>query len=93
MLTPVREQDHEALPSRILIRLAGVLAVGEAVVCRELKRPESVEVMDPGVVPLRSREVVHEEVNVVGDRARRVGVGVIRRWCDEVADRQEVMTR
>ena len=73
---PVHELDHEARPSGIVIPLAGVLGAGEAVVRRELKRPESVEVMDPRIIPLRGREVVHQEIEVVGNRAGSVGVGV-----------------
>jgi len=94
VLLPVRELDHEALPGGIVIPLAGVLGAGEAVSRRELERAESVGVADPGVVlGLLGREVVHEEADVVSDRACRLGVGVVRRRCDEVADRQEVMTR
>ena len=77
---PVRELDHEALPGGIVIPLAGVLGGGEAVSRRELERAESVGVADPGVVlGLLGREVVHEEADVVGDRARCLGVGVVRR--------------
>ena len=73
----VRKVGHETLPSGIIIPLAGVLRAGEVVSRRELERAESVEVADPGVV--LGCEVVHEEVDVVGDRARRLGVGVVRR--------------
>ena len=84
---PVHQLDHEALPSGIVIPLAGVLGAGEAISRRELERVESVEVMDPGVVlGLLGREVVHEEVDVVGDRASRLGVGFIGGRRDEVAD-------
>ena len=76
----VRELDHEALPSGIVIPVNGVLGAGEAVRRRELERAEIVEVTDPGgVIGLLGREVVHEEVDVVGDQARRLGVGVVRR--------------
>ena len=47
---PIRQLDHEALPSGIVIPLAGVFRAGEVVVCRQLERPESVEVTDPRVV-------------------------------------------
>ena len=88
VVLPVRELDHEALPGGIVISLAGVLGTGEVVSRRQLERAESAGVADPGVVlGLLSREVVHEEADVVGDRARRLGVGVVRRRCDEVADR------
>jgi hypothetical protein len=64
---PVRKLDHEALPSGIIIPLAGVLGAGEAVSCRKLERSESIEVSDPGVVlGILGREVVHEEADVVG---------------------------
>ena len=77
---PVRELDHEALPCEIVIPLAGVLRAGEAISRHELERAESVEVTDPGVIlGLLSREVVREEADVVGDRARRLRVGVVRR--------------
>ena len=90
----VREVRHEALPGRIEIPLAGVFGAGEAVSRRQLERAESVGVADPGVVlGLLGREVVYEEVDVVGDRARRLGVGFVRRRRDEAADRQKMMTR
>ena len=64
----VRKLDHEALPGGIIIPLAGVLGAGEAVSRRQLERAESAGVADPGVVlGLLGREVVHEEVDVVGD--------------------------
>ena len=47
---PVRELNHEALPGRIVIPLAGVFRAGEAVGRRQLERAESVRVADPGVV-------------------------------------------
>ena len=76
----VRQLDHEAFPSGIVIPLARVFGAGEAVSRRKLERAESVGVADPGVVlDLLSREVVHEEVDVIGDRARRLGVGIVRR--------------
>ena len=74
---PIRQLDQEALPGGIVIPLAGVFGAGEAEVRHELKLSEGVEVTDPGVVSLRGREVVHEEVDVIGDRSRRVGVGVV----------------
>ena len=80
VILPVRELDHEALPSGIVIPLARVLGAGKAVSRRKLEQLESIEVSDPGVVlGLLGREVVHEEADVVGDRARRLGVGVVRR--------------
>ena len=42
--SPVHELDHEALPSGIIIPLAGVLGAGDTVRRRELERAESVEV-------------------------------------------------
>jgi len=90
----VRQVHHEALPGRIEIPLAGAFGVGEAVCRRQLERAKSVGVVDPGVVlGLLGREVVHEEVDVVGDRARRLGVGFVRRRRDEAADRQKMMTQ
>jgi len=80
VVLPVCKMDHEALPSGIVLPLTGVLRAGEAISRRELERAESVGVADPGVVlGLLGREVVHEEADVVGDRARRLGVGVVRR--------------
>ena len=70
---PIHQLDHEALPSGIVIPLAGVVGAGEAVVRRSLKRQESIEVADSGVVPLRGCAVLHEEVSLV----RSVGVGVV----------------
>ena len=76
----VRQLNHEAFPSGIVIPFAGVFGAGEAVRRRELERAESVGVTDPGLVHgLLGREVVHEKVDVVGDRARRLEVGVVRR--------------
>ena len=76
----VRKIGHEALPSGIVLPLTGVLRAGEAISRRELERAESVGVADPGVVlGLLGREIVHEEVDVVGDRTRRFGVGFVRR--------------
>ena len=76
----IRQLDYEALPGVVVIPLAGVFKAGEAVRRRELKRLEGVGVTDPGVVHgLLGREVIHEEVDVVYDRARRLGVGVIKR--------------
>ena len=90
----VREVRHEAFPGRIEIPLAGVFGAGEAVGRRQLERAESVGVADPGVVlGLLGREVVHEEVDVVGDRARRLGVGFVRGRRAEAADRPKMMTR
>ena len=64
----VRKLGHEALPSGIIIPLAGVLRAGEAIGRRELERAECVGVADPRVVlGLLGREVVHEEVDVIGD--------------------------
>ena len=89
----VRKVSHEALPSGIVLPLTGVLRAGEAISRRELERAESVGVADPEVVlGLLGREIVHEEVDVVGDRTRRFGVGFVRRRRDEVADRQKMMT-
>ena len=91
---PIHQLDHEALPGGIVIPLAGVFGAGEAVCCRELEQPESIEVTDPRVVyGLLGREVVHEEVDVVGDRALHLGIGIVRRGRDEVVDREEVVTR
>ena len=90
----VRKIGHEALPSGIVLPLTGVLRAGETISRRELEQAESVRVADPGVVlGLLGHEVVHEEVDVVGDRARHFGVGFVRRRRDEVADRQKMMTR
>ena len=76
----VRKVHHEALPGRIKIPLAGVFGAGEAVGRRQLERAESVGVAGPGVVfGLLGYEVGHEEVDVVGDRARRLEVGFVRR--------------
>ena len=86
-ICPIRELDHEALPGGIEIPLAGVFGAGEAVSRCQLERAESVGVVDPGVVlSLLGREVVHEEVDVVSDRARRLGVGFVEGRRDEVAD-------
>ena len=75
----VRKVRHEALPGGIEVPLVGVFGAGEAVSRCQLERAKSVEVVDPGVVlGLLGREVVHEEVDVVGDRARRLGVGFVR---------------
>ena len=64
----VRKICHEALPGGIIIPLAGIFRAGEAVSRRQLERAESVEVADPGVVlGLLGREVVLEEVDVIGD--------------------------
>ena len=64
----VRKVGHETLPGGIITPLAGVLRAGEAIGHRELERAECVRVADPGVVlGLLGREVVHEEVDVVGD--------------------------
>ena len=73
----IRQPDLEVLPSGIIIPLAGVFGAGDAVVCRELEQLKSVEVTDPRIVPLQGREVVHEEVDVVGNHAGSVGVGVV----------------
>ena len=68
VVLPVCKLDHEALPGRIVIPLAGVFGAGEAVSRRQLERAKCVGVADPGVVlSLFCREVVHEEVDVVGD--------------------------
>ena len=74
--------DHEALSGGVVIPLAGVFGAGEAESRRQLERAESTGV----VLGLLGREVVHEEVDVVGDRARRLGVGFVRRRRDEAAD-------
>ena len=80
ILLPVRELDHETLPGGIVIPLAGVLRASEAIGRRELERVLCIGVADPGVVlGLLGREVAHEEVDVVSDRVRRLGVGVVRR--------------
>ena len=80
VVLPVRKVHHEALPGRIEVPLAGVFGAGEAVSRRQLERAKSAGVTGPGVVlGLLGHEVVHEEVDIVGDRARRLGVGVIRR--------------
>ena len=64
----VHELDHEALPGRIVIPVAGVFGAGEALSRPQLERAESVGVANPGVVlGLLGREVVHEEVDVIGD--------------------------
>ena len=68
VVLPVRKLDHEALPSGIVLPLTGVLRAGEAISCCKLERAECVGVADPGVVlGLLGHEVVHEEVDVVGD--------------------------
>ena len=64
----VRKISHEALPSGIVLPLTGVLRAGEAISRRELERVECVEVADPGVIlGLLGREIVREEVDVIGD--------------------------
>ena len=87
----VRQVHHEALPGRIEIPLAGAFGAGEAVSHRQLERAKGIGVANPGVV--LGREVVHEEVDVVGDRARRLGVGFARRRHDEAANRPKMMTQ
>ena len=68
VVLPVRELDHEALPGRIVIPLAGGFGAGEAVSHHQLERAESVGVADPRLVlGLLGHEVIHEEVDVVGD--------------------------
>ena len=75
----VRDLDHEALPSGIIIPLAGVLRAGEAIGRHKLERAECVGVADPGVVlGLLGREIVHEKVDVVGDRTCRFRVMRLR---------------
>ena len=64
----VRKIGHEALPSGIVLPLTGVLRAGEAISRRKLERAECVGVTGPGVIlGLLGHEVVHEEVDVVGD--------------------------
>ena len=48
----VRQLDHEAFPSGIVIPLARVFGAGEAVSRRKLERPEGIGVTDPRVVAL-----------------------------------------
>ena len=80
VVLPVRKLDHETLLGGIVIPVAGVFGAGEAISHRQLERAESAGVANPGVVlSLLGHEVVHEEVDVVGDGARRLGVGIIRR--------------
>jgi hypothetical protein len=65
----------EALPSRVIVPLAGVVGTGEAVVYRSLKRQEGSEISDPGVIPLWVRTILRGD----GFLAGRVGVRAV--WC------------
>ena len=50
VVLPVRELDHEALPGRIEIPLAGVFGAGEAISRCQLERAESAGVADRTVL-------------------------------------------
>ena len=82
-----RQPDHEELPSEVVILLAGVVGAGEAVVRRGLKRQEYFAIADPGEV--RGDSFAHEDIPLI----RGVRVRAVRWWRDEVADRDETMTR
>jgi hypothetical protein len=62
--------NDEALPSWIVVPLAGVVGTGKAVFSRNLKLQESFEITDPGVIPLRVHATSH------GDRLLVRGVRV-----------------